>query len=236
MPTVATSLPRGGSIRAVLFDAVGTLIVPDPPVLDAYLAAGRRHGSRLARRQVADGFKRAYARQERLDRVRGNGRTDESGEQRRWRKIVAEVFPDVVGESLFADLWRHFSRPEHWRLVEDAAAGWQALAEGGLVVGVASNFDARLRTILDGLPLAPAAGEHVFISSEIGFRKPRREFFGAIERRLGLAPGELLLVGDDPANDFHGARRCGWEAVLVGRGGTGSLAALAERLAGGRCG
>ena len=33
-------------IRAVFFDAVGTLIEPDPPAVDAYLAAGEAHGIR----------------------------------------------------------------------------------------------------------------------------------------------------------------------------------------------
>src|SRR5262245_26831348 len=32
-------------VRAVVFDAVGTLITPDPPAPAVYSAVGRRHGS-----------------------------------------------------------------------------------------------------------------------------------------------------------------------------------------------
>ena len=41
-------MPTGGllrGVRALAFDAVGTLITPDPPVQAAYEAVGRRHGN-----------------------------------------------------------------------------------------------------------------------------------------------------------------------------------------------
>ena len=43
-------------IRGVLFDAVGTLIYPDPPVAEAYRSIGRRFGSRLSVEQIAARF------------------------------------------------------------------------------------------------------------------------------------------------------------------------------------
>ena len=58
--------------------------------------------------------------------------------------------------------------------------------------------------------------EHVFASSELGWRKPSAEFFRAVERRLGRKPHELLLVGDDPELDVAAARRAGWHARPLG--------------------
>jgi putative hydrolase of the HAD superfamily len=85
----------------------------------------------------------------------------------------------------------------------------------GCEVAVASNFDERL------VPLArvlePLTGiDHVFASSELGWRKPAAAFFRTVESRLGRSPRELLLVGDDPRLDLAAARAVGWRAVGVG--------------------
>src|SRR5690606_20106058 len=52
---------RPERIRAVAFDAVGTLIHPDPPVAAIYEEISRRHGSRLTRDDVARRFRDAFA-------------------------------------------------------------------------------------------------------------------------------------------------------------------------------
>ncbi len=83
------------------------------------------------------------------------------------------------------------------------------------MLGIASNFDSRLESVCSGL--APLAGCPLFISSRLGHRKPAPAFFRAVEARLRLKPDELLLVGDDPANDYQGALAAGWRAILVDR-------------------
>lgn len=204
-------------IRAVLFDAVGTLMRPTPSATAVYAAAGRRHGSTLDDTQVAARFKHGFARQESLDRDLDGNRTSEARERDRWQAIVAEVFPCVVdGTTLFEELWRHFERSESWTLFDDVEDVWRTLGTAGLTLGVASNFDARLLRVC--AELHPLAGcQHAFVSSLVGWRKPNREFFAAMERDLKLSPDQLLLVGDDLANDYEGARAAGWHAVLLDR-------------------
>jgi putative hydrolase of the HAD superfamily len=204
-------------IRAVLFDAVGTLLKPTPSAAAVYAVAGRRHGSTVDEVEVAERFKRAFAQQELLDRDVPGGRTSEARERNRWRSIVAEVFPDVFdGAALFEELWRHFQRPDSWTLFDDVPRAWQSLAAVGLTLGVASNFDARLLGICAASETL-AGCQHVFISSLLGCRKPNRQFFSAIEGELKLPPDQLLLVGDDLRNDYEGARAAGWHAALLDR-------------------
>lgn len=212
-------MPWSLHIRAVVFDAVGTLMSPDPPVASAYAATARRFGSRLDQTEIERGFGRAFARQEQVDLARGDGRTSEARERERWRAIVAECVPDATdAEGLFLSLWNHFASPAHWRVFPDAARAWAELARRGVPRVVASNFDGRLHGLLAGLPpLAGAAG--TFISSEVGYRKPACEFFGAIGKALGLPAESLLMVGDDERNDVASARACGWQAVHVDRRG-----------------
>jgi putative hydrolase of the HAD superfamily len=203
------------NVEAVLFDAVGTLIEPDPPVAVVYHAAGRQFGSLLSGEEIPRRFRDAFARQERLDAAQYGDNTDELRERRRWQSIVGEVFDDAAdGEGLFDALWRHFAQPTSWRLCPGAAECWRRLAERGLTLGIASNFDGRLETVCRGLPPV-AACRQFFISSQLGVRKPAREFFAAVEARLQMAPQRLLLAGDDLTNDYEGARAAGWQSVLI---------------------
>lgn len=208
----------GGSIRAVLFDAVGTLIRPEPGVAEAYLTAARRLSvdGGLTETEVDRRFRTAFARQEMLDREAG-WVTDEARERRRWQDIVAEVFgAGPMHDRLFAALWAHFADAGNWATIDSACEQLAAARDAGLIVGVASNFDARLRRILAETPELRDT-ENVFVSSEIGLRKPSPKFFQAIERQLGLTPPQLLLVGDDIENDFDAARGVGWKAVIVSK-------------------
>ena len=127
-------------------------------------------------------------------------------------------FYDVAGagEALFDSLWQHFAAPSNWRLYDDVCETWHELAELGLLVGVASNFDDRLQSICRGLE--PLAGcPHLFWSAKIGFPKPSQQFFRSIESALKLPAQQILLVGDDPINDDQGARAAGWQSILIDR-------------------
>ncbi len=54
--------------------------------------------------------------------------------------------------------------------------------------------------------------DHIFISSEIGHRKPERSFWEHIERTVGARGGEILLI-DDRHENIEGAQRHGWHAI-----------------------
>lgn len=197
----------------VFFDAVGTLIHPDPPAPMVYAAAGRRFGSPRDEATIAARFRAAFRRQEELDRV-GNLRTGEEREVARWRAIVGEVLDDISdAETCFQELYAHFAQLSAWGCHPESAAVLAALAERGHVLGIASNFDHRLRGLVENMPaLQPV--RYLVISSEIGWRKPAPEFFAAMCRQAGSPPEQVLYVGDDLVNDYQGARTAGMRTVL----------------------
>jgi HAD superfamily hydrolase (TIGR01458 family) len=55
------------------------------------------------------------------------------------------------------------------------------------------------------------------------FGKPAAAFFHAAAERLGLAAGEILMVGDDIESDIAGAQSAGMQAALVRTGKFRSL-------------
>ena len=202
------------AVRAVFFDAVGTLIHPEPSAAFAYAAVARTYGSRLGVAEIAARFRAAFAREEAFDVANGL-RTDEGREEARWRRIVAEVLDDVGDpESCFGDLFEHFRLPASWRCAPDVGPVLAELERRGYVLGIASNYDRRLRDVVAGLPeLRPA--RRLVISSEVGWRKPAPAFFAAVRAAAGVPAEAILHVGDDVVNDYDGARAAGLGALLV---------------------
>ncbi|HVB09565.1 MAG TPA: HAD family hydrolase [Bacillota bacterium] len=70
---------------------------------------------------------------------------------------------------------------------------------------------------LDGCGLRPYF-DTIVISGELGFGKPDPGVFRVALERLGCAPAQAMMVGDNPARDVAGARAAGIFAVLVDRG------------------
>jgi putative hydrolase of the HAD superfamily len=200
-------------VRALFFDAVGTLIHPDPPAPIVYADVGSTHGSRLDAGTIATRFQSAFAREEEEDRRHGL-RTSEEREVQRWRRIVATVLDDVTDpEACFAALFTHFSQPGAWRCIPEAGAVLEELSGRGYLLGIASNYDRRLRSVAAGLlELQPV--RHLLISSEVGWRKPAPEFFAALGRAVDEQAEQITLIGDDLENDYNGARAAGLDAVL----------------------
>lgn len=55
---------------------------------------------------------------------------------------------------------------------------------------------------------------NLFISEDIGFQKPRREFFDAVLHDMGISdPGRAVVVGDTLGSDILGAKNAGLDAV-----------------------
>jgi putative hydrolase of the HAD superfamily len=212
------------TVRAVFFDAIGTLLAPAAHPARTYTATARRYGAELPESLVRERFMAAFQREEEADE-QGGWRVDEERERQRWRRIVATCLSEVADvEACFRDLWEHFSRPEAWQPHPEAAEVLGQLDARGLVVGIASNFDARLRSVLDGIPVLSVVRGRSVISSLVGIRKPAPHFFQRVAACANSPPQSVLFVGDHPRNDVAGARAAGLRAVLYNPDGKAGLA------------
>jgi putative hydrolase of the HAD superfamily len=211
--------------RGVLFDAVGTLIYPEPSAADVYVAAAARQGVVLPTAEVARRFRAALRDAQAIP----SNRTDERRERHRWQTLVARVLPEVPdGERLFTELWAHFAQGKAWRCFPDVAPTLAALRDLGCVWGIASNFDGRLHSVVRELPDLAAAAV-VVVSSEVGWCKPAPQFFHAAAAALGLPLRDLLMVGDDAVHDVSGGAAAGMRVCHLDRaGGPGAIASLLD--------
>ena len=211
-------------IQAIVYDAVGTLIHVQPSVALIYAEFGKRFGSQLQANEIRRRFSTAFARQDQLDQQAG-WRTSEPRERERWRQIVAEVLDDVTDAACFDALFDMFAKPAVWTCDPEAGDVLANLHQRGIRQALASNFDRRLRGVIEPMPIARYL-ESIVISSEIGWRKPAPEFFAHVAESLRLPTSAILFVGDDRVNDYEAALKAGMQAMLVGRNGLKSLADL----------
>ncbi|MEO8605904.1 MAG: HAD family hydrolase, partial [bacterium] len=126
--------------RAVLFDAVGTLIHLREPVGDTY--ARLSGGGDAQRLQAA--FNRAL--RARPPMVFGDLPAAALAEAERgwWHELVREVFAAAgapLADAAFERLWRHYAGAEAWRAAPGAEALLRRLRESDKRIGLVSNFD-----------------------------------------------------------------------------------------------
>lgn len=215
--------------RAVFFDAVGTLLFPNPSVAAVYADFAGRHGAAVTADEVRGPLRAAFVRQEQLDSAAG-WRTDEARERARWETVVRESLPGADHAPCFAGLWDWFATPSAWTVHPEADAVLRALTDRGLIVGLASNFDARLRPLLAAFPELALVADRCVISSAVGWRKPAPAFFAALVQMAGCPAGDILYVGDDRRNDYDGAVAAGVRAVLFDPAGETTGIPVVRRL------
>src|SRR4051812_41464253 len=124
-----------GGIRAVFFDAVGTLLFPEPSAPVVYAEVAGRHGLVVEPDEILRRFVAAFRAEEEADRMAG-WVTDEERELARWRRIVAETLPGLPNsDAAFRELFEHFAKPSAWRVHPDAATVFRELQNRGLTLG-----------------------------------------------------------------------------------------------------
>ncbi|WP_437192226.1 HAD-IA family hydrolase [Planctomicrobium sp. SH527] len=194
-------------IRCVVFDAVGTLIHPEPSVSQVYFDAARKFGNDVSVDEIRVRFRKLMSGRP------ATLQTDEASEREFWRNAVQFVVGEVSDPSAcFEELYRHFALPENWRVSPGTAETLETLARRGVTVCIASNFDERLIEIVNGKAELKEI-QHLFVSSVLGWRKPAPEFYAAIAAAVPVAMNEILMVGDDYELDVAASIDVGMNAL-----------------------
>ncbi|HEV7318791.1 MAG TPA: HAD-IA family hydrolase [Ensifer sp.] len=92
-------------------------------------------------------------------------------------------------------------------------AVWEKLERLGLKVAVCSNLATQYGDALVGC--LPKASDALVLSFEVGLMKPQAEIYRLVCRQLGLAPDQVLFVGDSLEADVHGPQAVGLFAMHI---------------------
>jgi HAD superfamily hydrolase (TIGR01549 family) len=107
--------------------------------------------------------------------------------------------------------WEH---SENFELYEDVLPTLEALREHALKIGLISNTGRDLDAFIAHHRLDVDAA----LSSRVhGKVKPDPSIFRAVLERLGVEPGDAVMVGDSVEDDIEGARALGMRAFLLDR-------------------
>ncbi len=209
-------------LRGLLLDAAGTLLTPTEPIATVYGRHARAFGGSRSARQVATSFREAMA-----DPALRAARLEEPSWHQFWREVVRRS-TGVDDPALLDALYQHYERPTAWRVAADAQACCEAARARGIQVAVVSNWDTRLRPLLEALEVTRWIDAAV-ISGEFGREKPDPKIFHHACQRLAIAPARALHIGDSQRADVEGARAAGCHALRFGVD-VGSFSELARRL------
>lgn len=189
-------------IEVVFFDAMGTLMYLPQSVGHHYGAVAARHGLRAGEQALDRAFRAAWKQMPARPGTKTPRPDDDKGW---WRDLVGRVFEIAapgwtISAECFEDIYAHFTRPGVWQLYPETA-GVLAELKKKHRLGVISNFDGRLRVILDQLGVL-GMFEKVIISSEAGADKPSPHIFEHALAVMNVRPGNALHAGDDPVHDW----------------------------------
>jgi putative hydrolase of the HAD superfamily len=198
-------------IRAILFDAAGTLFYLTKTVGDHYAHVGREVGLDLDAQKLESAFHAAWQQMPRSPAIDGPRENDDKGW---WRELVGHVFDQVAPsvneldrDNFFEVAYEHFAEAGVWELYPEVPEVLEQLRRR-FQLAVISNFDGRLRLILQNLGISKYFA-HVFISSELGADKPDPAIFRRALKEMHLDADEVLHVGDDPERDWKAAKEAG---------------------------
>ncbi len=209
-------------LRAVLFDAAGTLIELRESAGSIYARFAEPYGVSLPAWRLDDALSRVMSHAP--PRVFPGVPRDEVEREEIawWRAIVRSSFLAADSTVKFSDfdtfyreLFDYFSTTDAWGLRPDAAEVLDRLRADGLATGVVSNFDHRLPQLLQALDLHRVL-DLVVIPADCGFEKPDPRIFGFACERLGFDPAQVAHVGDDAERDARAAEEAGLRSLLVG--------------------
>lgn len=204
----------------VFFDAAGTLIKPARRVGDSYAAIAAKYGKSVTPTELFERFRVSFDDAPPLAFPGAAAEEIQVLEKRWWKRVVAQVF-EPWGEfadfdNYFDELFAYYAQPEAWLLYPEVEGTLAALKQRGVELAVISNFDSRLVRILDGLGIGKSFAE-IFVSSAVGYAKPRPEIFNFALARLQLSAAQAIHIGDSESHDLNGANNAGLRALIVDR-------------------
>jgi putative hydrolase of the HAD superfamily len=142
-----------------------------------------------------------------------------------WRSLAEKTF-DLTGdltkfsafEVFFESLYAYFATAEPWFVYEDTREALDNWQQQGISLGLLSNFDSRLYSVISALGLENYF-DSITISTEIGVAKPESLIFEAAlaKHQIRRSPDRAWHIGDSFREDYEGATAAGLTAFWLDR-------------------
>jgi putative hydrolase of the HAD superfamily len=209
--------------QVIFFDAVGTLFGVRGSVGEVYGKIAWRYGVDVPTEVLDQAFYQSF-KMAGSPAFPGHDRAEiPKLEFEWWSAIAAQTFKqanvfDQFSDfsKFFAELYSYFETAEPWILYPDVIPTLEKLRDRGISLGVLSNFDSRLYTVLKSLKLADFFSS-VTISTEVGAAKPSSQIFKAALDKHDCLAEFAWHVGDSLEEDFKAAKAAGLRGIWLDR-------------------
>lgn len=222
---------RNGTVPFIFFD-VGETLLHAPPSWHAVVAEVCAQRGRPVPASLIAAVEPVVWRavREGLHDLPQRWTLSRQASQRFWLWVYDRVLAEVgLSESERAGLaeacLERFLHHDTWHLFPDALPVIRQLHARGYRLGIISNWEDWLETVLVKREIA-SYFDPVVISGAVGYEKPDREIFELALERAGVAPTDAIHIGDNLEADIAGARAAGITPVLLDRSGRYNGAAL----------
>ena len=209
--------------KVVFFDAMGTLFGLKHSVGEIYQQYAAKHGVRADAELLDRAFIKSFKSAPPLAFSNTESTKISAKEFDWWQNLVqatffelnlVEKFSDFTG--FFSDVYTYFSTEEPWYVFPDTVPCLEKLKDNGVQLGIISNFDTRLISVLNSLKL-----EHFFtsttISSVAGFAKPDHNIFKIALAKHQFNAEQAWHIGDSLVEDYQGGKNAGINSFLLNR-------------------
>jgi putative hydrolase of the HAD superfamily len=201
--------------KAVLLDALGTLVELKPPAPPLRAAIERLSGVDVGREAAERGFAAEIGHY-----LANHMRAGDDEALALLRDECAEAMRAAIGRAELdvATVRAAMLEALEFEAFDDVLPALGDLRARGLRLVVVSNWDCSLPTWLERAGLGGLLDGAVS-SAVVGAAKPAPAVFEAGLALAGCAADEAVLVGDSVENDVEGARAVGIRAILIQRDG-----------------
>lgn len=225
-------------IRAITFDAAGTLLAPAPSVGHVYAGVAAAFGIQADAEHLDHAFRRAFSAATKNPTSPAPFDKPDAEQYAWWREIVQETFRSAGHDGRFGaafdafynELYDRFAQPGAWHIFPDVLPVLDQLYPANIPMAIVSNWDNRLQRLVAATPIARYM-RFVLTSADARCMKPHAGIFQQAAHRLGVEPHQLLHIGDSPREDIDGARGAGSHALQIDRGSSSDADPVIKTLA-----
>lgn len=211
--------------KVIFLDAVGTLFGVKGSVGKVYADMAKRFGVEVSIEALNQAFIQSFQTAPPPIFPGIEPQKIPTSEFEWWQVVSLRTFKQVGVLEQFADfpafftaLYIHFATSEPWFVYPDVRPILERWQQLGIDLGVLSNFDSRLYSVLEALDLRQFFTS-ITISTEVGAAKPDPQIFAAgLEKHKCLAR-LAWHIGDSLKEDYQGAKAAGLRAIWLKRSG-----------------
>jgi putative hydrolase of the HAD superfamily len=140
-----------------------------------------------------------------------------------WKKVALRTFTEAEVIHQFSDfnrffvaLFDYFATAEPWFIYPDVAEALERWHWLGIPMGILSNFDSRLYSVLFDLNLIDYFTS-ITLSTEAGFAKPDRRIFHLALTKHECRAAQAWHIGDSFEEDYQAAQAAGLHGIWLRR-------------------